>query len=113
MNEKEKKTVLIKRKSKKKKNILERLKQLEEVNLKKDEIIAGLTNKLENLEEEVNEKLKEACECITGLIAEAEDNDHFDELEGFICPDCDFVGKNMRGLKIHMTRKHLKKLSST
>ena len=56
------------------------------------------------------ENMKEANECLVGLIAEAEESAHFDELTGFKCPDCDFVRKNMRGLKVHMTRKHLNKV---
>ena len=50
-------------------------------------------------------------ECITGLIAEAEENERFVDLEGVIRP-FDFVAKNMGGLKIHMTRKHLNKIST-
>jgi hypothetical protein len=72
-----------------------------------DAKIVSLTNKLDKLEEEVNDSLKKANE----LIAESKENDHFDELTGFKCPDCDFVGKNMRGLKVHMTRKYLSKVS--
>jgi hypothetical protein len=34
-------------------------------------------------------------ECLIGLIAESEENKHFDELSGFKCPDCDFIEKNM------------------
>ena len=49
---------------------------------------------------------------LVGLVAESEENEHFDELTGFKCPVCDFVGKNMWGLKVHMTRKHLNKVSS-
>jgi DNA repair exonuclease SbcCD ATPase subunit len=96
---------------KQKKNILERLQELERSNLEKDAQIVSLTNKLEKLEEEVKDTLKEANECLVGLVAESEENEHFDELTGFKCPDCDFVGKNMRGLKVHMTRKHLNKVS--
>ena len=78
----------------------------------KDALIDFLTNKLEKLEEEVNDTMKEASAVITGLVAEAEDNDHFDDLQGFTCPDCGFAGKNMRSLKIHMTKKHLQRVST-
>jgi hypothetical protein len=60
----------------------------------------------------VKDTLKEANECLIVLVAESEENEHFDELTGFKCPDFDFVGKNVRGLKVHMTRKHLNKVSS-
>ena len=32
---------------------------------------------------------------LVGLVSESEENEHFDELTGFKCPDCNFVGKNM------------------
>jgi hypothetical protein len=48
---------------------------------------------------------------VAGLVAEVEENEYFDELPGFSCPECDFVGKKMRGLKIHMTKQHTKKSS--
>ena len=56
--------------------------------------------------------LKESREVLVGLVAESEENEHFDELAGFSCPDCEFIGKNMRGLKVNMTRQDLNKVSS-
>jgi hypothetical protein len=55
--------------------------------LEKDTQIDFLTNKLEKLEEEVNYTMKKVSAVITGLVAEAEDNDHFDALQGFTFPD--------------------------
>ena len=80
-------------------------------NEEKDSQIILLTNKLEKLEAEVKDTLKEASEVMVGLVAESEENEHFDELSGFTCPDCEFIGKNMRGLKVHMTRQHLNTIS--
>ena len=44
----------------------------------------------------MNTSLKEAKECLIWLIAESEENEYFDELTGFKCPDCDFVRKQLR-----------------
>ena len=56
-----------------------------------------------------NDTLKAANKSLVGFIAESEVNKHFDETTGFKCPDCDFIGNIMLGLKVHMTRKLLKK----
>jgi hypothetical protein len=94
----------------KKRNIWERLQELEQINLEKDDKIVTLNNKLEKLEEDVKDNMKEANDCLVGLVAESEETQHFDELTGFNCPDCDFVGEDLRVLKVHMTRKHLMKV---
>ena len=60
----------------------------------------------------MKDTLKEACEVLVGLVAESEENKHFDELAGFTCPEWEFIEKNMRGLKVHMTRQHLNKVAS-
>ena len=60
----------------------------------------------------MKDNLKEASEVLVGLVAESEENEHFDELAGLTCPDCEFIGKNMRGLKVNMTRQDLNKVSS-
>ena len=62
----------------------------------------------ESVKEEANVQMKECCQIISGLVAEAEENEYFDDLPGFSCPECDFVGKKMCGLKIHITKKHSK-----
>ena len=59
----------------------------------------------------MKDTLKEACEVLVGLVDESEENETFDELAGFNCPDCELIGKTMRGLKVHMTRQHLIKFS--
>ena len=91
-----------------KKNILERLQEVEKLNIEKNEKIENLTIKLDNLESEMKKQYLEAFEVMTELVAECEDNEKFDELTSFSCPECDFVGKHLRGLRIHMTKKHLK-----
>ena len=92
----------------KKKNIFERLQEVEKVNVEKDEKIEMLTVKLEKFECEMKKQYLEAFEIMSELVAECEDNEKFDELTSFSCPECDFVGKHLRGLRIHMTKKHLK-----
>ena len=91
-----------------KKNILERLQELEKINVDKDEKITNLTLKIEKLESEMKVQYREAYEVITGLVSECEDNAQFDQMTSFSCPECEFVGKHLRGLKIHMTKMHLK-----
>ena len=50
-----------------------------------------LEAKFKSLEEEGNVQIKEACELMTGLVAEAEENEYFDNLLGFSCLEYDFV----------------------
>ena len=50
----------------KKRNILERLQELEKINLEKDDKIVTFNNKLEILEEEVKDNMKEANACLVG-----------------------------------------------
>ena len=81
---------------------------LEKVNADKDEKIDNQALKIEKLDSEMKQQYREAFEIMTGLVSECEDNENFDELTSFSCPECEFVGKHMRSLRIHMTKKHLK-----
>ena len=80
-----------------KKNILERLQEVEKINDEKNYKIEDLTIQLDKLECEMKKQCLEAFEVMTELVAECEDNEKFDELTSFSCPECDFVGKHLRG----------------
>ena len=84
-------------------NIIERLQEVEKVNVEKDETV-----KQEKFECVMKKQYLEAFEIMSALVAECEDNEKFDQLTSFSCPESDFVGKHLRGLRIHMTKKHLK-----
>ena len=77
----------------KKRNILQRLVDIEEMNVEKDKTIKFLSERVESLEG----KLKQ--------VQESENND-VDNLKLVPCEYCDFSAKNQRGLKLHMNAKH-------
>ena len=77
----------------KKRNILQRLVDIEKTNTEKDKTVEFLCERVESLEE----KLKQ--------VQESENND-VDKLKLVLCEYCDFSAKNQRGLKLHMNAKH-------
>ena len=103
----------------KKKNILERLEELERVNSEKDDQIRDLTERLVELENkklETNNIVEEGpkifqistincteCDFNTKLSSDLEKHITDNHLS---CEFCDFVGKNLTGLKIHIRRMH-------
>ena len=68
-----------------------------------------MRKQIEKLDSEMKIQYREAFEIMTGLVYECEDNLKFDVLTSFSCPEpeCEFVGKHLRSLRIHMTKKHL------
>ena len=77
-----------------KKNILQRLVDLEEINIEKDTKINLLLEKVEKLENTIDQSHNsKQCENVN-------------KCESINCEYCDFTAKNQRGLQLHVKAKH-------
>ena len=88
---KEKQSIVDEKNWNKKKNIIERLVELEKINCEKDNQILLLTERIELLEHK-------------NKTPDSQESDN--PCESFQCEYCDFVAKNQRGLQLHIKAKH-------
>ena len=65
------------------------------------------------METELKDTLKKAIEVLMWIVAESEETEHLMNLLDLLVQTVNLLDKkNMRGLKVHITRQHLNKVTS-